>query len=690
MEIWISQRSKKILNYLLSEGGYCNNAGIASVLQLTPAQVRYALDRLAPWVESKGMKLIRKPRVGVKIQTTGQHGQGVFEEINCVKAKSFELSTKERRQLLCLTLLLSTNAICHTDISERLMISRPTLFRDITSIRSWCENKQLKLINRRSTGMTVTGSETCIREIIADLIISCIGMDVILSKCTDYGVSLEFIPPDATMRPDNFSAILENLFLVKTNQLVALVEKKLNVNFNDDQRIRLILCLGIVMYRVYFGRCISCDESGSNDDVSQVIARAALEIKFEMEDFIQKEIAIGDYRFIINCIVKASGFRNSDQVQDQSNVIGNKVTTDEMALMLTREAAKYLHSGLLHDQAFIDCLTWELSQSLENQSAGDSIEIMKSNRVYEKKDPLLVFTRRIFSPILDQQGWDTGEEFINAISIHLKTALARLRFNSSLRTVWLVCGSGLATARNLISRLNMHLPEVNILGVASSFEIYHNPKLYVNSDAIISTINIHIEGIHTIQVSPLLTADDISRIRKVLGLEVLEKRNRTARKPEQANILSLPEVITRETIDIDQVADSWEEVVDITGSLLLNAGAIWPSYIEAIKDIITLYGPYMVVAPGAALLHAGPEMGAKRLAVSMVVLKEPVAFGHDTLDPVNIAIAFSSVDHYSHVQTVFDIMRFIEKEENRSGLLKAASKDEILDVFKSRHDNRLK
>ena len=344
---------------------------------------------------------------------------------------------------------------------------------------------------------------------------------------------------------------------------------------------------------------------------------------------------------------------------------------------LVRISAQYFHPGLLQDRDFGECLALVLDQAASECATRDRFETKIPNPTREDKDPLTLFTRRQLAPLLSSHGWNPSENLLDAIAVHLDTALDRQRLGASQRKVWVVCGAGLATARNLVSRLNMHLPELKIIGIASSFEILHNPELVQGADAVISTVKLNLKDVLLIHVSPLGTAEDMRRIQRMLGLW---KPSRPIRpiKAGMVNEVSLPQLLKEETIAIVDGAESWEEVVDLAGDLLHRTGAIWPSYVVAIKDMILLYGPYMVIAPGMALLHAGPEMGAKRLAVSLVLLKKPVAFGHATFDPVKVAMAFASVDHCSHLQTVGEIMGLMGDETWRKQVSRATTKGEII------------
>ena len=44
-------------------------------------------------------------------------------------------------------------------------------------------------------------------------------------------------------------------------------------------------------------------------------------------------------------------------------------------------------------------------------------------------------------------------------------------------------------------------------------------------------------------------------------------------------------------------------------------------------DVVRDMGPYIVLAPGLAMPHARPEMGAKQVGAALVTLEKPIDFG---------------------------------------------------------------
>lgn len=144
----------------------------------------------------------------------------------------------------------------------------------------------------------------------------------------------------------------------------------------------------------------------------------------------------------------------------------------------------------------------------------------------------------------------------------------------------------------------------------------------------------------------------------------------------------LADLLTERTVRVGVEAKDWQEVVDIAGRLLLDDGSIEPSYIDAMREVIQSLGPYVVIAPGIALLHGRPQHGVKRICMSLVVLKTPVKFGHPENDPVTLAFALGGVDERSHLDALAQLATLLSDEEAASRLRSARSVEEVLEVVR--------
>jgi mannitol/fructose-specific phosphotransferase system IIA component (Ntr-type) len=128
-------------------------------------------------------------------------------------------------------------------------------------------------------------------------------------------------------------------------------------------------------------------------------------------------------------------------------------------------------------------------------------------------------------------------------------------------------------------------------------------------------------------------------------------------------------------------ANDWEQVVEIAGQLLLETNAIHSRYIEAMKEAIWQYGPYVVFTPGVALLHARPEDGVNRICLSLVTLDPPVPFGHAYNDPVSLAIVLGAIDNHSHLKALAQLANLLSDPHKIEQIRTATSKAGVIRIL---------
>jgi mannitol/fructose-specific phosphotransferase system IIA component (Ntr-type) len=123
--------------------------------------------------------------------------------------------------------------------------------------------------------------------------------------------------------------------------------------------------------------------------------------------------------------------------------------------------------------------------------------------------------------------------------------------------------------------------------------------------------------------------------------------------------LRLASLLTDETVRARVHVVSWQEAVERVGELLVGSGAVETRYIEAMKLVLSEMGPYAVIAPGIALLHARPEDGVRRPCLALMTLATPVPFGHSQNDPVDLVVALGAVDKQAHMVALQELARLL-------------------------------
>ncbi len=136
-----------------------------------------------------------------------------------------------------------------------------------------------------------------------------------------------------------------------------------------------------------------------------------------------------------------------------------------------------------------------------------------------------------------------------------------------------------------------------------------------------------------------------------------------------------------ELVGVNVHAESWEEAIRYGGNLLVQAEMVEPRYVEAMIDNIKKLGPYVVIAPGVAMPHARPEDGVLKKGISFVHLREPVAFGKNAEQHVNLVICLGATDSSSHLDLLQDIAEVMGNVTTLNRLKEVKSVDEVLHYF---------
>ena len=121
--------------------------------------------------------------------------------------------------------------------------------------------------------------------------------------------------------------------------------------------------------------------------------------------------------------------------------------------------------------------------------------------------------------------------------------------------------------------------------------------------------------------------------------------------------------VSEDNVSFRYPAETWEDVIRHGGQLMVDAGFTDPTYTEAMIDVVRDMGPYIVLAPGLAMPHARPEMGAKQVGAALVTLEKPIDFGSPENDPVSVAIFLCAPNKDEHIQLLTDIATLFEDEE---------------------------
>ena len=148
-------------------------------------------------------------------------------------------------------------------------------------------------------------------------------------------------------------------------------------------------------------------------------------------------------------------------------------------------------------------------------------------------------------------------------------------------------------------------------------------------------------------------------------------------QPESMRPSEDTELLPEAAILLRRRAADWREAIRLAGDGLAAGGSAMTEYAEEMVRTVEELGPYIVVAPGFALAHARPSPAVLRTGLSWVSLAEPVEFGSERNDPVDLVVGLAALDHDAHLQIMSRLAAVLADEATLARLRSETDPEEI-------------
>lgn len=680
MIAWLTTRQCAVLKQILLAEGPITISQIAAELGITPRMVRYDIHAVQTWLAERGVHLVKKPGYGVSVEASSESRRSLCRELEQFADARVVFSAAERMYLLILSLLTDDQPLLAKQVAHYLRVSYPTALKDIHAATVWLERYKLRLLKRPQGGFVVVGTEADWREALVQLVLEALDQKRLLALCT----RPETAGPVETRRESGFLGAIASfariLELEFCRQLVERIERMLDVQFTDMARVSLLLSTAIQIARIQRGKSVEL----ASEDLATIKEKREFYIAEMAADRIARRLKLSmteqEIAYMAMHLLGAGVARTLSDIVASSDI--HEIDLEVLGLVdsILAEASLYLQPYLRVDQQLIRNLAFHLRTTLHRLRFDLPINNPLLGDIRAQYPYVFQVAARACGVLEHKLGKSVPEEEIGYIAMHIGAAIERFKALPTLRSrVLIVCGEGVATAWLLASRIQAELPELEVAEVVCASKVSAEYVRSQNVVALISTVPIEMGFIPVIVVNPLLNPEDIAAIRARIA-----PQGPAPKSPERLRDVagsSLAELLQADTIALQVGARDWVEVVYEAGHLLLRTGAISPEYVQAMKAIIERHGPYVVIMPGVALLHAQPGKGVRRTCMSLVTLKQPVPFGHPRHDPVDLAVALGTVDNYSHWRALRQLVEMLNDTEAMRKIRDATSKEIVLHLI---------
>lgn len=674
----LTTRQVLILAELLNANGPLTCGELALRVGASPRMVRYDLRGVALWLQENGARLQNRPNVGALVEAPRQVRSDLWAQLASGAGAALVLSPRERVQALTLCLLTSDEPLSAQRLAREVGVAQPTALAGIQEAQRWLAGHGLELTRQPRLGFVVAGRELTRRAALVQCLIEAAGDAFWLPRCAA-------APQPA--QPGNPKAVVAGLLLARrflarvdlayARWLVDLMESYLQRQFADSSRVSLVLAMAVLMVRVGLGKTVEVTPEQLASVRRQKEFRAASNAIAAVEQRLGLALPEGETAYVAMHLLGAWTRKTLSDMMAGAQTAELSPEALEVTRRLLEEVSPYLLPCLAVDSLLVRNLATEVGTILNRLRFG-----------LPMRNPLLEDVRRTYPHIFqavqraravfrDVAQVDISEHEVADLAMHLAAALERLKgLPDARKKVLIVCGEGIATAWLLLSRVQVELPQLAVVEVASAASLSRQYVSSLGVAAIISTVPVGDQPVPVIVVSPLLPAEDIAAIRSALKLDTLHFQAPTP-QPGPARY-SLADLLGADTIALGVHASTWQQVVARSGELLVARGAVEPRYVLAMQRLIEEHGPYVVILPGVALLHAYPSDGAKATRMSLVTLREPVRFGHPHHDPVRVGVGLATTDKYAHYGALRQLLQLVGSPQALARVTGATTPQEIL------------
>lgn len=332
-----------------------------------------------------------------------------------------------------------------------------------------------------------------------------------------------------------------------------------------------------------------------------------------------------EFKNIVNYIsiyLSRNNTNQSDFIKEYIKKYKNKkekpISEDEQ--LLIRKAIKEFcrdlniatSINLSHDKIFEECLFNHICNLYKRADLGINQYEITAGEI-KLKYPFAFELGKIAKKTIEKNlNMEISEDEVENIALHIGGALERIdkRDEKKVYKTIIVCTSGVGTSMLIKSKLeNIFKGKLEIIKVIPSYLIDYVNVLDI--DFVISTVEVNLENVNVIKVSPMLTDKEIKLIEKYIETE---------------NVyidLDIQNLFSSELFFKDIKAETRSQVIDIMSKKLVEKGYIddtmRQSYFERETIATTEIGNMVAIPHGAK-----GEVYENKVAIG--ILKEPISW----------------------------------------------------------------
>ncbi|MDO5375789.1 MAG: BglG family transcription antiterminator [Staphylococcus rostri] len=646
----LSDRQRQIVAYLASRRTFVTIAELANQFHVSERTIQYDLTYIETYQTQYQLEVVRNKSLGIMI-----HDQSTAQKAD-YNAMTVHYSKEERRDYILLKLFEATQPVSSNMLADMLHVSRRTVVDDLKNVQSELAQYDLRLEYVRNKGFVIEGSEKALREAYANAIHT-----YFQHAAPQLGI--------AHFSQDELERIRQIVVSALRRQQVQLVQEAI-----DGLIFHIVIAIHRAREQFHFEIPDAEYQRLQNTEAFQL----ALDMTEQLETLFDVAFPKTEAAFITLHLLGAKG--TTFHVETDDDTLGHVIQT------FIQQVSAQIGVPFDRDHKLRTSLLTHLQPAIHRMRFGMMhTNPLKSEIMRDYRDLITVIQQQVK---LFEETYQVvfNDDEVAYLALHFASSMERVNVSKATRIkVILLCGSGVGTSQLLKSRIQNIYPELEILDAFSIYDI-SEPFLQSQSiDYIISTVPVDQFSVPAITVTPFLNKADRAQINQMINAH----RETTVAHYQLAGP-TLKDVLPEQHILTGQFAEDRTAAIQQSVGLLVASGHVDAQYAEDILTQLDRFGPYMVISPHIALVHAHFEHVHVPVSMALVHYEDGVVFNHERFDPVKVVIVLATSNPHVHLNALGQLSQLIMNETDRQQMM-AGNRTTIIqsihDISQSQEEN---
>lgn len=609
---------------------------LAKQLSVSSKTIYNDLKILQPILAEQLISIHIQPRRGISLTGSVGNYQRVLKKLS--QKYTIPDSDLDRQMYILVKLLQNNRFFTLEYFSERLFIGTKTIERNLKQLDIFLKETGVRIERHPKKGIILIATEKQKRKMLYKIL------------NLQWGGGHWSVDERKTQPTINYQGTLNNSFLSQeiVQHLIKIVDdfsKEKRISFTDYAFQSLVIHLAIAVQRIRDGNSIINTKSISEKKIENQLNNARYLARMIEQKF-KLIIPSEEIGYIQIHLIASSPNKLNIQITDQKFV----------------NTLKEILSVFGYDHELLVGLSVHLFSAFNRLKAGATITNPYTLSIKENYTRAFDAGIEIAKYYKLKNSIEMNDDEIAYLALHLEAYLERMRAESQQLDIVLVCSTGLGSAQLLAAKIRKEFPDLKINGIWSVNDL--REKSLAGIDLVISTIEINIEGIRTIQVSPILRREEIEGIKNTI------KNSHISRQSQQHG---LDKLIQKKLVFTDIAITDFIELIKWMSHQLYLMGyakkGIAESAIKREQLSKTSFKDY-------AVPHAQPEFIMKPV-VAVCILRQPIEWGANL---VSIVFFFGMTDTLSQkeIDPIFDdFYKIVNSQRSLDSLIKAKTNHDL-------------